>query len=206
MVLNLEKRFNKLLLNYTTDDSLIHNLWTSLFNKYSEKHRSYHNLNHLNELFNYFDTFYECLENTKMVSFSIFYHDVIYNIWKKDNEEKSAIYAIKQLSQLPIFTNVLNGIEKQIIATKTHESKNSDTQFLIDFDLSILGQSKDIYIKYTQDIRKEYQLVPEILYKKGRKKVLQHFIEKEYIYKTPTFINLYEKQAKNNLLEELNNI
>ena len=75
---------------------------------------------------------------------------------------------------------------------------------MIDFDLAILGQQEDIYLNYTKLIRKEYKLVPSLLYKNGRKKVLQHFIDKPFIYATNKFRGLYEDQAKMNLKNELN--
>jgi len=70
--------------------------------------------------------------------------------------------------------------------------------------LGILGQSPEVYLKYTKSIREEYKSVPTFLYTKGRKKVLHHFINKPFIYATATFQKLYEEQAKLNLINELN--
>ncbi|WP_100926013.1 HD domain-containing protein [Tenacibaculum sp. SZ-18] len=97
-------------------------------------------------------------------------------------------------------------IKEQILATKTHESEHLDAQYLIDFDLAILGQPSEVYQQYSKLIRTEYKLVPSLLYKQGRKKVLQHFIDKPFIYKTDTFIAKYEQQAKTNLKKELNTL
>ena len=201
--LTLQERFTDLLSRFTNDTSLISSLWKSIESKYTEKHRTYHNLKHLEELFSYFDDYKTHLELPDLVSFSIFYHDIIYNIWKKDNEEKSADFALEVLSTLlPELS--LEIIKEQIIATKTHESAHLDTQYLIDFDLAILGQSSVVYQQYSKLIRTEYKLVPSLLYKQGRKKVLQHFIDKPFIYKTDTFIAKFEEQAKTNLQNELN--
>ncbi|WP_234974658.1 HD domain-containing protein [Tenacibaculum agarivorans] len=203
--LTLKERFTQLLSLYSQDTELVSTLWNEIETHYTEKHRTYHNLKHLDEIFSYFDTYENELENSNLISFSIFYHDVIYNIWKKDNEEKSADFAMQELQEL-LSKNDLSTIFNQILATKTHEGSDNDTRFLIDFDLAILGQSSEVYQQYAKLIRKEYKLIPEIVYKKGRKKVLQHFINKPFIYKTDTFINLYEKQAKLNLKTELNKL
>ncbi len=203
--LTLQERFTDLLSRFTNDTTLISSLWKSIESKYTEKHRTYHNLKHLEELFSYFDDYKTHLEQPDLVAFSIFYHDIIYNIWKKDNEEKSANFALEVLSTLlPKLS--LEIIKEQIIATKTHESEYLDTQYLIDFDLAILGQSSEVYQQYSKLIRTEYKLVPSLLYKQGRKKVLQHFIDKPFIYKTDSFIEKYEHQAKTNLKEELNTL
>lgn len=203
--MTLENRFTNLVSQYTVDSALVSQLWEQLYIRYTEKHRTYHNLQHLKELFTYYDTYNDRLEHPNLVAFSIFYHDIIYNIWKKDNEEKSAEVALQCLFPL-LSSNSLTIIKEQIIATKTHESNFSDTQFLIDFDLAILGQSTEVYQQYSELIRAEYKLVPDFLYYKGRKKVLHHFIEKPFIYKTNIFINNYEKVAKKNLKNELANL
>lgn len=206
MQMDLKKRFHKLVSNYTKDENLIGLLWIDINKHYSEKHRAYHNLTHLNEIFKYADVYKQYIENYDCLAFSIFYHDVIYNIWKQDNEEKSADFAVKHLSKINIETSFLEKIHQQIIATKTHETTDNDTKWMVDFDLGILGAPTEIYINYTKQIREEYKLVPKILYKKGRKKVLQHFIDKPFIYATEEFRNLYEDQAKHNLTNELNSL
>ena len=101
---------------------------------------------------------------------------------------------------------MLNEIYKQIVATKTHIANDNDTKWFVDFDLAILGKPSEVYKNYSQLIRKEYKLVPSFLYKKGRKKVLQHFIKKPSIYITDEFKNLYENKAKENVINELNSL
>jgi len=68
----------------------------------------------------------------------------------------------------------------------------------------VLGADAETYQQYTQQIRKEYGIYPNIVYNPGRKKVLQHFLSMPHIYKTEVFYNRYEKQARVNLAWELN--
>ena len=204
--MELKNRFINLISPFTEDTELIDSLWREIDNHYSEKHRTYHNLTHIAELFNYFDIYKQQLENSNCVAFSIFYHDIIYNIWKKDNEEKSALFAIKKLANINLNSHYLDIIHQQIIATKAHFTVDNDTKWMVDFDLGILGQEQKTYDNYTTLIREEYKSVPGFMYKKGRKKVLQHFINKPFIYATNEFRELYEQQAKNNLTNELNSL
>jgi predicted metal-dependent HD superfamily phosphohydrolase len=44
---------------------------------------------------------------------------------------------------------------------------------------------------------------PDVIYKPGRKKVLAHFLQMERIYKTGIFFTMFEKQARQNLQDEL---
>ncbi len=203
--MNLNQRFYKLLFNYTDDTTLVTSLWNDIYIKYTEKHRTYHNLQHLKELFINFDIFKDKLNKPDIIAFSIFYHDIIYNVWSKKNEEKSADFAVDKLSGIINDSNIKE-IYNQIIATKTHIADSIDTKWLVDFDLIILGQSTETYTNYSNLIREEYKTVPNFIYKKGRKKVLQHFIKKPFIFATEEVRQLYEKKSKENLSNELKSL
>lgn len=202
--MELKDRFNQLCLQFTQDQNLIHSFWIELEQKYSEKSRSYHTLEHLENMFSELDTVKNELSKFNNISFSVFYHDIIYDASSKFNEEKSAEFATLRLQKLAINSNLIDGISKQIIATKAHQRSNeSDTNYLLDADLSILGKDIDTYLNYTKNIRREYSIYPDFLYKPGRKKVLQHFLELSNIFKTEHFKTKYEDQAKSNIEFEL---
>jgi len=201
--MELKNRFEKVFLKYTTDKTVIEELWEGLHKHYSESFRAYHNLTHLNELFSYLDMYSSEIEDLTEFILAIFYHDIIYNVWKKDNEEKSADFAVKVLNKLKLQNVNTANITAHILATKTHTSNSNDTSFLIDFDLAILGQSWEVYLDYTKKIRTEYKTVPNIIYYKGRKKVLEHFLNKKSIFTTAIFKNKYEDIARTNLKSEI---
>ena len=151
------------------------------------------------------------LENVKdeisdfdVLLFSVFYHDIVYKTTSKDNEEKSAEITKKRLEKINIPNERIIKIYNQILATKSHEkSDNSDTNFLLDADLAILGKDWKVYENYIHQIRKEYSIYPDFLYKPGRKKVLTHFLEFEEIFKTDYFKEKYEKMARENIQKEI---
>ena len=203
--MDLKERFYIHLSKYTNTEK-ISLLWGHLFKSYTESHREYHNLNHLEELFNYFDHYQDSIQNKSAVALSIFYHDVVYQVWKKNNEQKSAEKAIEILQEIRFPYEDLKIIEDLIMCTKNHASLTPDQGFMIDFDLAILGQKNDIYNIYSQQIRKEYKIVPELIYNKGRKQVLTHFLEKESIFQTSIFKSKYEIQARINLTKELDQL
>ncbi|MFL0095379.1 HD domain-containing protein [Tenacibaculum maritimum] len=205
-MVNLENRFRNTISLYSQEQNLIRSLWLEINDHYTEKHRTYHNKTHLIELLNYFDTYNEQVLNPTILELSIFYHHIIYNVWKKNNEEKSALLAINKLAKINLAPTDLILIQQQILATKTHFTEDNDTKWLIDFNLGILGKPYKTYQNCAQLIRKEYKLIPQTIYKKRRKKVLTHFIQKSFIYATDSFRNLYEKQAKSNLINELNSL
>ena len=146
-------------------------------------------------------------ENFDIISFSIFYHDVIYDSTSKVNEEKSAEFSKERLTSLGLNHEDIQKVYLQILATKSHKkSDDEDTNFLLDTDLSILGKDDEVYLEYTKQIRKEYSIYPDFLYKPGRKKVLEHFLQLENIFKTDYFKRKYEVQARKNIEVELRNL
>lgn len=205
--MNLEERFYNVMNHWIKDDIQIDSYWKELTTKYTEPFRKYHNLNHLLELFKYFDTYKQELERPNEVAYAIFYHDIIYNIWSKKNELNSAELAVKYLSNVELGGESVERIFNLIVVTKDHTpNKNQDEKWMIDFDIAVLGQHWDIYYKYTQHIREEYASVPNFMYKKGRRKVLRRFLNKNRLYKTNIFYQLYEDNAKYNIKKELESL
>ncbi|MDR6464907.1 hypothetical protein [Chryseobacterium sediminis] len=202
--MNLKNQFEQLCSSFTNDQQLINSLWKEIETKYSEKGRHYHNLLHLENMFGEFEAVKSNISDFTAISFSVFYHDVVYDATSKTNEEKSAAKAEKRLAELHLDKNKISIISEQILATKSHQrSDYKDTNYLLDADLSVLGKDFKTYLEYTQNIRKEYSIYPDFLYKPGRKKVLKHFLELESIFKTDYFKQKYETQAKENIAKEL---
>lgn len=200
----LKAIFIALLKNYTDNENLINELWAEIEQHYTNKKRHYHTLEHLNKLFNQLSEIKNEIQYWHILLFSLFYHDIIYNTLISDNEEKSAALAVKRLTQLGIADSEILLCKHQILATKSHQlSDNTDTNYFTDADLSILGQNWETYSNYMLQVRKEYAIYPDFIYKKGRKKVVHHFLAMENIYKTTFFRKKLEQQAKQNLQKEL---
>lgn len=200
----LKDTFTTLLQSYIQDAGVMEQYWLEIEKAYSGKKRHYHNLTHLEHLGQHLLSIQTEIQDWDTLLFSLFYHDVVYNVRRQDNEEKSAELAHQRLQALnypPV------GIEKcvaQILATKSHTlNPDLDTNLFTDADLAILGQAWPTYHTYTQQIRREYAIYPDLLYKPGRKKVLQHFLNMESIFKTTHFYDLYEQNARANLSREM---
>lgn len=205
--MDLRERFTKGCLQFADDHQLIEDLWAELEKKYTEKGRHYHNLAHLESMFSELDTVKDKITDFSAVSFSVFYHDAFYNATSKKNEEKSAEMAVLRLDKLGLSQSVLQKVSGQILATKAHhECGDRDTDYLLDADLSVLGKSFETYMEYTKKIRKEYSIYPDFMYKPGRKKVLQHFLELKSIFKTNEFRDRYESTGRENIRGEIESL
>lgn len=181
-------------------------LWREIQRAYTAKNRHYHTLAHLADLFQQADLFKKQIKDFDILEISIWYHDIIYQVLKKDSEIKSALFAKYRLEAIHTSRERLVKCYHQINATKLHElsdNDDSDTAFLLDFDLSILGRDWKIYANYANQIRLEYAIIPTFLYKRGRKKVLKLFLEKERIFKTDYYYENFEMIARDNIAKEL---
>ncbi len=204
---NLKEIFSNLLINYTTNSSLINELWDEVEKNYSEKKRHYHTLQHLENLLITLTEVKSEIQHWESILFTLFYHDIIYTALKSDNEENSALLAEKRIQQLSVSNDIIERCKNQILATKSHsKSTDSDTNYFTDADLSVLGQPWEIYSLYYKNVRKEYAIYPDFIYNPGRKKVIQHFLSMNSIYKTDYFYNQFEKVAKENLMKELSSL
>lgn len=201
----LKTTWQQLLQQYTSDQQLIDDGFHTILHHYSAPERHYHNLSHLEVLLHLQQQYRQVITDNDNLQLAIFFHDLIYDVKRGDNEEQSAIEAIRFLEQLSCPSAKTAAY---IRATKTHINPENDTDldYFLDFDLSILGAPAAAYKAYTAQIRQEYSIYPDMLYKPGRKKVLQHFLDLPFIYKTEIFRQQYEEQARMNLKEELNGL
>lgn len=202
--MDMKDKFTTLCNQLSNNTVLISELWQEIEHHYSEKSRHYHTLEHLKNMFWELEPIKNSLSHYSSICFSVFYHDIIYNSTSKLNEEKSAEFAIKSLEKLNISATVIQEVEFQILATKKHlRSEKADTNFLLDADLAVLGQTEQNYNHYSNSIRKEYAIYPNFLYNSGRKKILHSFLEQDFIYKTEFFREKYELLARENIESEL---
>ncbi len=200
----LKQTFIALVNNYTDQSNLAEELWAEIEKNYSNKKRYYHTLEHLQNLLLQLNEIKSEILNWNALLFTLFYHDIIYNVLKSDNEEKSATLAEKRMKKIGVPQQTIEHCKLQILATKSHlKSTDSDTNFFTDADLAILGQPWETYAKYIKNIRKEFSLYPSLVYIPGRQKVLKHFLAMNRIYKIDYFHNKFEKQANENLNREI---
>jgi predicted metal-dependent HD superfamily phosphohydrolase len=202
--MDLEETFKSLVQKYNSNPIVVDNLWNEIYKNYSRKKRHYHNLTHLENLLKELIQNRAIIEDWDSILFALFYHDLVYNVLKKDNEEKSALLAVKRLTEIDVPKERIEFVKIHILATKSHEiNSNNDANIFTDADLSILGSKDDDYKSYCQKIRKEYAIYPDFMYYPGRKKVLMHFLAMDKIYKTSLFRGLYEEKAIKNMKTEL---
>lgn len=196
--------FETLCQNYTHDQGLMRALWQEIFDRYSEPHRHYHTMTHLQSLYRLLLPF-EISVDWHTLLFSLFYHDSIYDVPSHTNEQASALLAQTRLHALKVPPFRIEQVTEIILATQNHISHNKTTQLFLDADLAILGNPPSIYANYLQQIRQEYTIFSDTEYQEGRINFLEAMLGKPQIFYHPMFHKNYEKQAKENLINELYN-
>ena len=199
--------FFKKMLHYCSDKALIETTFDDLLELYNANNRFYHDLTHVSSLLNRWEDSKLNINDDDVVYLAIWFHDAIFNTWKSDNEEKSAELAVEFLNKTSFPKERIDKVVTYILGTKTHESTGeNDMNYFLDIDLSILGSDETIYDIYTKQIRDEYNFYPSFLYNRGRRKVLNSFLDKEFIYKTEEYRSKLEEQARINMARELESL
>lgn len=182
-------------------------LFQQLVASYSEPHRKYHTVQHLEECLTNLDQVRSEAERPAEVELALWFHDAIYDTFRKDNEERSAEWARESALAGSLAREPANRIYKLILITR-HDAvpDGGDAVVLVDVDLAILGAEAARFDEYERQIREEYAWVPQILYRKGRRQVLRRFLERETIYGTAYFRSHHETRARENIARLLDRL
>jgi predicted metal-dependent HD superfamily phosphohydrolase len=180
-----------------------------LVRAYAAPERHYHNLAHIEAMLGLMHSYENALSDPQSVEAAIWFHDVIYDTRRHDNEEKSAELAASRLSGL-LSPDRIALIARMIRATAGHHvpagldsAQQRDCALFLDTDLSILGSTPDLFASYEDAVRREYGWVPDALWREGRRIVLQGFLDRPAIYVSPQFHASHEAAARANLMRSL---
>ena len=172
----------------------------ALTRAYAEPHRFYHNQVHIDAMLRHFDQVHSLAEQPEEIALAIWFHDAIYDPHSGSNEKDSAEWAARFMRDNAAAPEAIERVYQLIMATlHDAEVEPSDAKLLIDMDLSILGTADSVYDLFEMNVRKEYEWVPEPLFKAKRKDILQGFLQREPLYQTEYFHRQLEAQAKANL-------
>jgi predicted metal-dependent HD superfamily phosphohydrolase len=148
----------------------------TLLAMWNESHRSYHNLNHLNDLIEQINegkSKYSQKEYEKLLITALF-HDCVYDPMKQDNEEKSVDFFEQCCTDKN--TDMVD-ISKMILDTKTHVATTNLSESFNQYDMNIVERDFDQLLEWENGIFNEYKAYGD-LYKDGRLKFLESLLDK----------------------------
>lgn len=176
---------------------------------YGEPHRRYHSRRHIEACLQHLDAWPGLIPaERRVLTWAIWWHDAVYDPKAPDNEAQSAEMARRDLPALGATPAEVDEVARLILLTAGHQTPQGDRlgAILVSIDLAVLGASPQAYDAYASDVRAEYAFVPEALWRPGRSKVLQHFLDAPVIYPDPDFRAEREAKARANLTRELNSL
>lgn len=188
-----------------------------LYEAYTAPSRHYHDDAHIADCLTQLHDVWDQAHAPATIALAIWYHDVVYESRRPDNEEQSAIVAQEELEALGASLAVREHVAWLVLCTKHHkvpptppvhpdltpDAMIQDSLLLNDIDLSILGRQEQVFMHYDEAIRREFAWVEEEPYRQGRMKVLEAFLQRETLYHTSSFAQRFDAQARANLARAL---
>lgn len=178
---------------------------------YFQNENFHHHRLHIVSCLNDFYEIRHMSENPDVLERAIIFHDIVYTPWATDNEERSAEFADKYLSNLWYDANFIAQVKHLVMMTKHDKTPQTiDEKIIIDIDLAIFWKNKNFYNRYISNIRDEFKRnIPWLTNEKfneWRLSFLENFSNRENIYHTNYFQEKYWNKAKENLEYEKQNL
>ena len=167
----------------------------TILSMWNESHRSYHNLNHLNDLISQINenkSKFSEKEYEKLMLAAIF-HDVVYDPSSQTNEEDSANFLI-ECAVDKTNADILD-VNQMILDTKTHNSTTKLSESFNNYDMNIVERDFDQLLEWENGISEEYKSYGE-QYKEGRLKFLESLLDK-YPNNTENLLKLIDYVKSN---------
>ena len=200
----LSERWNQLWSNLQVSE-IPQQTFAELIAAYSEPWRFYHNLTHVEECLRIFDEGKALAARPDEIELAIWFHDAVYDPKSKENEQQSADWASRAVVQANLSQTLAERVAALVLATRHTEEPltDRDAQILIDVDLSILGSEPEVFWQYERNTRKEYEWVPEDVFRHKRAEILRSFLRREHIYHLEIYRKKYEQPARENLRQAI---
>jgi hypothetical protein len=124
-------------------NGLVASLKAELVGAYSEPHRHYHTVAHIERCLASLCRYEALAARPAQVRWALLFHDAVYDSRRQDNEVQSADWACRLMRELGRPDEEIASVRGLIMAT-THQMppRSSDAALLLDIDCEILGASE----------------------------------------------------------------
>lgn len=187
----------------TAADQTVDAAGHDLLARWSEPHRHYHDLAHLQAVLAVVDGHDGC----DPVRLAAWFHDAVYDPRAAGdaNERASAALAQDRLTGLGVPAPVAAEVARLVLVTARHTTAPDDRAggLLCDADLAVLARPEQQYDRYAAAVRREYAHVPDDAFRAGRATVLRQLLALPALYRLPELAARWETPARANLAREL---
>jgi predicted metal-dependent HD superfamily phosphohydrolase len=188
----------------TGDSPTARTEWAAVVEAWSEPHRRYHDLAHLAAVLGVVDALAGHAADAGAVRLAAWYHDVVYDPRRADNEQVSAARARAGLRGL-VPAARLAEVERLVLLTAGHDPQpgDADGAVLCDADLAVLAAPPEAYAVYASAVREEHRHLDDATFTAGRTAVLEQLLGLPALFRVPEVAADWEERARANLSAEL---
>ena len=167
--------------------------------------RHYHDNRHIKWVVRHVTALASHTDDLGAVVAAAFFHDVIYEVTRSDNESASGRLADRALTELDWQPDRRGHVVTMIEATATHDvdRADADTQVLLAADLAVLATEPAKYADYVRSVRREYAHVNDADWQLGRSAVLRGLLERPHLYAPTLELHGWDDRARANMTAEL---
>lgn len=175
-------------------------LLSQLIACWSEPHRHYHTLRHLQECLQLLEEWGRTHALRHEIGIALWFHDAIHDPARADNEERSARLAARVLGKAGAGAERVRTVSRLVRVTRhgarTRPAEGAD--LMRDIDLAILGSDRARFEAYERQVRAEFANVPDDAYARGRLAFVESMRARTRLYLTEPGQRL-ETRARENL-------
>jgi predicted metal-dependent HD superfamily phosphohydrolase len=174
---------------------------------WSEPHRRYHDLSHLQGILDAVEVLASFADDADAVRLAAWYHDAVY-AGQSDDEENSALRAESDLAALGVAPQLVDEVGRLVRVTITHNPAADDRngQVLSDADLAVLAVPPADYQHNTAQVRAEYGHVSDADFGAWRAQMIESLLASPALYRCEPARRLWEDTARANLAAELESL
>ncbi len=190
--------WRRCLLDGTSDDgAAVHQ---RLLDGYREPQRYYHTPEHIEHCLSWFDQCRSLVGNPDALELAIWFHDVIYEPGKPDNEARSAAL-YRQLSD-GVHAKATRGLVDRLIMATLHlgsELEDGDADYMVDIDLASFGLPWEEFLRDSENLRREATHLDESQFHQRARAFHQTLRARERFFHTDFFAERLETRAHENI-------
>ena len=179
-----------------------------------EPRRHYHGLMHLATLWTRHRRFgrgtpFAAPRASRLIACAIAFHDVIYDATRHDNEHRSALlwrrHAPADLSPRDVdwIAGTIEATADHLAPRQARTPRERLRIWMLDLDLSPLGEPSELFARNTRGLRIEYLHLPQATWQAGRTAFLRKLQAEPRLFRYRPLAAAFERQARRNIAREL---
>lgn len=199
-----KRRFEQLWSRCTDSCGDMGGLFVEVARSYGEGHRRYHTPEHVEHCLDQFDAARPLMDDPDSVELALWYHDIIYDVVRRDNEARSADL-FEQRAREGMSAERVRTVRDLIMVT-VHSRvlpASADEGYMVDIDLSSFGLPWERFLVDSVAVRDEFGHLSDEEFYARQRNFLVALLEREHFCCTSFFRARHEDQARKNIARYL---